>query len=254
MMNWLRLGTAAAMCASALWAVDWNALRPQGYLSDFAGVIDRAGKDQLEDYCGKVERATGIEIVLVIIPSLEGEPVDDVARTVFRSWRVAGKGQDRRVMVLATVDDHHDWMETAAGLPGDFTAGLADVLSEARPALQQKEYGEAMKAAAETIGRAAARFAKVSPGVPLPRRIHRSLAGAIPWAMLAGALAIVLILMFAGNPSGYGGFGGRGLLPALVRRGGMCRTTWGCRGGGGFGGFDSGDLRGGFGGSGGSDW
>jgi hypothetical protein len=65
---------------------------------------------------------------------------------------------------------------------------------------------------------------------------------------------ILIWLIRAGNPAGYGGLGGHGLLPGLVRRSTMKRSTWGSRGNGGFGGFDSGDASGGFGGGACSDW
>jgi len=58
MRKWLRLGLLLGSCACAGRAVDWKALQPQGYVSDFAGVIDPASKAQLEAYGGVVEQST----------------------------------------------------------------------------------------------------------------------------------------------------------------------------------------------------
>jgi uncharacterized protein len=130
-----------------------------------------------------------------------------------------------------------------------------------RPALRQNHYGEALMAAAHTIGSAIAQAKGVSLTAQMPRRIHRRAIDSIPWPMLLGGLFLLVWLMRAGGRgSGYGGGGGGGFLPGLILGNMMGRSTWGGRGSGGFGGYDSGDGFGGFGGgdSGGggasSDW
>ena len=40
MMKWLRHAAWLVMFASAGWAVDWTAYKPEGFVSDFAKVID----------------------------------------------------------------------------------------------------------------------------------------------------------------------------------------------------------------------
>jgi uncharacterized protein len=257
MKKWLGLGAVAVFCASSGWAVDWKALRPLGFVSDFAGVVDPGTKLELENYCGQVERSTGVRISLVTLTSLEGEPVEDVFKTIFRAWsNVPNAGQkDERVMLILTVADRHDWVETGAGLNPEMTSGLAsDILRETRVALRKREYGEALRAAAETIGNASARARRQKLPMRIQRRIHWSFTDSIPWAAVAGGLLMLIVLMLAGNPVGYGGLAGRGLLPGLMRRGAMRRSTWGSRGSGGFGGFDSGDASGGFGGGCCRDW
>ena len=232
MKKWLRLGAVAAFCASSAWAVDWKALRPQGFVSDFAGVVDPGTKLELENYCAQVEQSTGVRISLLTLASLEGEPVEDVVKTIFRAWNehpnAEAPRKDERVMVILTVADRHDWVEFGAGLKPEMTNGLASsILRETRLALRKREYGEALRAAAETIGSASAIARHQKLTARIPRRIRWSLSDSIPWAALAGALLILIWLMLAGNPMGYGGLGGHGLLPAMIRRGRMRRSTWG---------------------------
>jgi len=258
MTNWLRLGAALALCASWGWAVDWKALRPQGFVSDYAGVINERTKTELEEYCAEVQRATGVRISLVTLNSLQGEPLDDVATTIFHHWGEAVNitpGTDQRVMLILTVSDRHDWFETGAGLKADMAAGLGPhVLRETRVALRKRDFNEALRAAADTIGSAAAKAHHTALRARIGRSIHWSPLDAIPWVVVAGGVVILAVLMWRGNPAGYGGFGGRGLIPGLMVRSPMSRSTWGSRGSGGFGGFDSGDSSGGFGGGCCRDW
>ena len=103
MKNWLRVSVLLGLFAPAGSAVDWTALKPQGYVSDFANVIDAASKSQLEAYCATVEGSTGAQMALVTIATLEGEPIEDVANTIYRAWGVGQKGKNEGVLLLLVV-------------------------------------------------------------------------------------------------------------------------------------------------------
>ena len=248
MCKWLRLA-AAAFCASGVWAVDWTALKPQGYVSDFATVVNPAARARLDRYCSAVERANGAQIALVTIKSLEGEPVDAVAHAIFQSWGVRPDARDRGALLLLAIDDHRSYLVVGSGLqsalPGDLAA---TILREMGPALRRGDYADALAAAADTMGATIALATHTAAVQPLPRRAHRSLADFLPWPLLIGSALLLVWLLRSGAPRGYGGFGGRGLLPALILGNRMGRGAWGCRSSGGFGGYDSGDSFGGFGG------
>jgi uncharacterized protein len=254
MRNWLRAGLALLACAAGAQAVDWKTLQPQGYVSDFAGVLADSNRAPLEAYCHAVEQSTGVQIALVTIQSLEGEPIEDVANTIARAWGVGQKGKNEGILMLLAVQDRRSRLEIGYGLEPILPDGLSgSVLRQMRPALRQGDYGDAMLAAAETLGATIAQAKHVSIAAAAPERRYRpSASGSIPWAMILGGIGIFLWLLRAGAPRGYGGFGGRGILPALILGNMMGRSTWGGRGGGGFGGSDSGD--GGFGGFGGGDF
>jgi uncharacterized protein len=242
--------------------VDWKALKPQGYVSDFANVIDPASRAQIESYAAAVERATGAQMALVTIPSLQGEPVEDVANTIYRAWGVGKKGKDEGVLLLLVTGDRKSRLEVGYGLEPVIPDGFAgSVLREMRPALRQQQYGEAMMAAAETIGKRIADARHVTINQQMPRRIPRETGSDIPWGLIVIGGIFLLLLLRSRGPRGYGGTGGGGgFLPGLILGNVLSRGSWGSRGSGGFGGYDSGDSFGGFGGgdSGGggasSDW
>jgi uncharacterized protein len=253
MMKWLRLGAWLVLTAAAGWAVDWTAYKPEGYVSDFAKVIDPASKSQLEAYCGAVEHATGVQMALVTVPSLEGEPIEDVANTMARAWGVGQKGKNEGILMLLSIQDRRSRLEIGYGLEPILPDGLAgSVLREMRPALRQQQYGEAMFAAAQTLGSTIAKAKNVSLNVSLPRRVQPTGTDWFPWPLVVGGFFLLLWLMRSGGPRGYGGRGGGGFLPGLILGNVLGRSTWGSRGSGGFGGYDSSD--GGFGGFGGGDF
>ena len=260
MKKLLRICIALALGVSCGFGVDWKALKPQGYVSDFAGVIDAASKAELENYCTRVEQQTGAEIALVAIQSLSQEPIEDVANTIFRAWGVGKKGKDEGILLLLAVGDRRDRLEVGYGLEPILPDGFSgEVLRSMRPSLRQGQYGEALRAAAATIGSRVAQAKGVTLDTSLRRRVHTEQPQSLPWPLIIGGIVLVLLFMRRGGRGG-GGFGG--FLPGLIlgnMMGGGGRG-WGGGSGGGFGGYDSGGGFGGFGGgdSGGggasSDW
>ena len=262
MKKLLRVCIALALGAACGLAVDWKALKPQGYVSDFAGVIDAQSKAELENYCARVEQQTGAEIALVTIQSLNEEPIEDVANTIYRAWGVGKKGKDEGILLLLAVGDRRDRLEVGYGLEPVLPDGFAgEVLRSMRPSLRQAQYGEALRAAAATIGGRIAQAKGIALDTSLRRRVRTEQPQSLPWPLIIGGIALVLLLMRGGGGRrGDGGFGG--FLTGMILGNMMSGRGrgWGGGSGGGFGGYDSGGGFGGFGGgdSGGggasSDW
>jgi uncharacterized protein len=242
--------------------LDLNSLKPQGYLSDFAGVVDPASRQKIELYAARLEKATGAQMAIVTLQTLDGEPIEEVANDLFRRWGIGKKGEDNGLLFLLVIQDRRSRLETGFGLEPIINAGQAgSLLRSMRPALRQNQYGEALWVAATAMGDkiAAAKGVQVDMGAPRPRHAPEPASGDIPWPLIIGGIFLLLMIMGKGNRRGGGG--GGGFLPGLILGSMMGgRSSYGGYGGGGFGGYDSGDTFGGFGGgdSGGggasSDW
>jgi uncharacterized protein len=233
--------------AASLFGLDLDKLKPQGYVSDFAHVLDDSSRAQVEAYCGRVEQVTGVQIAIVTLDSLEGDPIEDVSNSLYRKWGVGKKGKDEGIMLLLAIKDHRDRIEVGYGLEPILPDGfVGSVLREARPLLRQNAYGAAVFAAAEGMGSRIAMAKGVALDVSLrpQRRIVGERPG-IPWPFIVIGIIVLLLIMRGGG----GGFLTGMILGNLLGRGG--RGGWG---GGGFGGYDSGGGGGGgFGGFGGGD-
>jgi uncharacterized protein len=249
---------AAGICltwfsiSSAL-AVDWKALKPQGYTSDFAGVIDPPSRAALDQYAAAVEKATGSQMAFVTLPTLQGEPIEDVANDLFHAWGIGQKGKDDGVLLLLVVRDRLSRLEVGHGLeeilPDGFDGLLLDNM---RPELRAGQYGPAMLTAAQALGEAIAKAKNVviaAPAVVRHRVIqhHRD----FPWIPILFGLFIFWLMVRSNSRGGRGGGGGfwTGMLLGNL----LNDVSYGGRGGGGFGGYDSGGSSGGFGGFGGGD-
>jgi len=256
-MSKFQLGLARAACGLLLasttaLAADLNSLKPQGYVSDFAHVLDPQSRAQLEAYCGRVEQATGVQMAMVTLDSLDGQPIDDVTNSLYRKWGIGKKGKDEGIMLLLAIKDHRDRIEVGYGLEPLLPDGFdGSVLRESRPLLRQGQYGQAMFAAAEVMGSRIAQAKGVALNFSLrPQRRVRAQPRPPMGAIFFGIFILILLLSLARR----GGGGGGGLLAGMI----LGNLLGGGRGGwsgGGFGGYDSGGGGGGggFGGFGGGD-
>ena len=258
MRNLLRCWLVALCFLQAAFAIDVAALQPQGYLSDFANVVDAESKAAIGRYCTAVEQSTKAQIALVVIDTLDDQPVEDVANDLFRRWGIGKKGTDEGVLLLLVVKDRRSRMEVGRGLEPYITDGTAgELLREMRPALRLNNYGSAMRAAAQGIGTRIANGKGVQITEQL-QRARRTTDGRgstdIPWPVLLLGIFFLLMLFRSGR-GGRGGRGGGmgGLLPGIVLGNMMGRGGGYGGSGGGFGGYDSGGGGGGFGGFGGGD-
>lgn len=246
MLLWL---LALALCAAAF---DFTALKPEGYVSDFARVLEPEVRGKLEQYCERLEKATGVQLALVTLPTLQGEPVEDVANALFRAWGIGRKQTNEGLLLLLAIRDRRSRLEVGYGLEPVIPDGYAgSVLRAMRPALREQHYGEALMIAAAQIGErvAQAKGAKLEQPL-LPRRQPQAEMPAwfIPAVLLALGFALLMGLA-SGRRRVHRSQGGPGdLLTGLLIGTLLSRSSGFRTGGGGFGGFDSGDSFGGFGG------
>ncbi|MBM3766003.1 MAG: TPM domain-containing protein [Acidobacteria bacterium] len=241
--------SAALFVMAAGYAADIGALQPQGYVSDFAGVVDSASREEIERYCAAVEKSTGAQLAFVTIASLDGEPVEDVANALLRKWGIGKKGENNGALLLLSVNDRRSRLEVGYGLEPYLPDGYSgSLLREMRPALRAGHYGEAFRVAAHQIGERIAQAKGVRIG-GLQRRIAPE-PEEFPWPLVVFAVIVVVILLTKGGAGPWWWMMGN-----MMGRGG-----WHGSSRGGFGGYDSGGGFGGFGGgdSGGggasSDW
>src|SRR5580698_74900 len=214
----LRLFAGLLCLVAPALAVDWKALTPQGYVSDFAGVVDAQSKAAIESYAAAVKQATGAELAFVTVQSVQGEPIEDVANDLFHAWGIGRKGEDDGAMVLLSVGDHKSRLEVGGGLGGAIPDGMAGLLlDDMRPALRQNQYGAAFVAAAEHLGSTIAQSKGVSVPPPAAQfHVRRSAPDSIPWPLiLFGIFFLLLILRGGGNRFGGGGGGGHGFWTGM---------------------------------------
>lgn len=254
MRTFFRFCIAALVTLASASAVDWKALKPQGYVSDFAGVVDPRSRAELENYAARIKQATGVEMAFVTVQSVQGEAIEDAANDLFHAWGIGQKGVDNGLLLMLAVADRKSRLEVGGGLGESIPDGMAGLLlDDMRPALRGGQYGPALLMAAQRLGSTIAQAKNVSiPPPAMAVRVRRTTRDSIPWPLiLFGVFFLLMLLRGGGGGNRYGGGGGGGfwtgmLLGSILNSG--RGSGGGYRDGGGFGGYDSGGGFGGFGG------
>ncbi len=165
---------------------------PAGRVSDYAGVLQPAERQQLESYLAERERATGAQVAIAVFPSLEGESLEDFSLQVADKWRIGQKGLDNGVIVLVFVRDRKVRLEVGYGLEAaipDIVAGqiIRDVIA---PRFREGRYAAGLDAAAHAIYQ---RIDDVRSGkAPPARRASRT---PLPIVGFFALLAVVIIML-----------------------------------------------------------
>jgi uncharacterized protein len=225
-------------------------------VNDFANVLDASGSQALEQYCASVEQATGVQIAIAIVPSLDGDAIDDDAAKLFHQWGIGKKGKDEGILLMLSIQDKKQRAEIGYGLEGVIPDGYAgEVLRGIRPILRQGNYAGALLAAAQQFGSRIAQEKHVAIGPGQTRYMPDERRG-IPWPLILVGLFILFAILRSrsgGGPGGYGGGGGGGFLTGMILGNLLGGGRGGGFGGGGFGGSSGGGGGGGWGGFGGGD-
>ena len=221
---------------------------PPVLVTDLAGVLSPEQKQALENKLVAIDDASSNQIAVVILPTLEGNPIEEYATKLFRTWGIGNKKSRNGVLLLIAIQDKKIRIETGYGLEGalpDITCNSI-IDNDIKPAFRQQAYYEGIDKATDDI-------AKAAVGEYKEKRERKTKAkGSNP---LLFVLILFIIVAILGKKGGGGGsnIGGGGfsdiatgmLLGSLLGGGGRGGGGGFGGGGGGFGGFGGGSSGGG---------
>jgi len=253
------------LCATLLLLVAgsaraFNVPKQTDYVTDTAGKLTPAELADLNNRIGDYERQSTNQIFVLVTPSLEGEPIEDVGYQLIQTWHPGQKGKDNGVVLIIATGERRIRIETGKGIGGELTDLQSNDIIRQRiaPLMRQDRVHDAILAGVDGIAEA------LSGNATTPRQPGQGPVGAPQQAPVAlphwfdlcfwGFILFVVVMLllrssrhprrrtYWGGPPfiGGGGWGG----------GGGGGGDWGGGGGGGDSGFSGGG--GGEGGGGGS--
>ena len=224
--------------------------RPEGRVTDRTGTLTRDQITVLERKLAAFERETTNQIAVLLIPSLEGDSLEDFSIRLAEKWKIGQQGRNNGVILLIVKNDRKLRIEVGYGLEGALPDALAGTIirNEISPRFRDGQFYQGIDAGINAL--IAATKGEYKAG---PKKKRNQVEAWIPF-LIMGASVFFFILAasrarrrhyHSGSRRGWNSGGG-------FWYGG---SSWG---GGGGGGSDSGGFSGGggdFGGGGASgDW
>lgn len=188
-----RAWLVAAGCLVAVHVPLWAAFpAPDGYVNDFAEVLDESAEAYLENYLQTLERDTSAELVIATVSSLDGMTIEDYANRLFAEWGIGQAIHDNGVLLLVAPGDRAVRIEVGYGLEPILPDGLAGDIIRAQ-ILSEFRSGNYPRG----IGRGLDRIARIVRGDPAAaaRAVAPSASDDAPPVWLAVPFFSIFILL-----------------------------------------------------------
>ena len=143
------LGAVALLLAVAALAAEPVFPTLTGRIVDDAGILAPDARSRLDARLAEQERATGQQIVVVTLKSLQGYPIEDFGYRLGRRWGIGQKGRDNGALLIVAPNERKVRIEVGE-LGGERAAravvedaGLVDhAACELRKRLRGRRQGE----------------------------------------------------------------------------------------------------------------
>jgi len=122
-------------------------------LTDSAGVLAPAQRSALQERLAAFEAARGSQVVVVVVPSTQPEPIEDFAHRLGEAWKVGRRDIGDGVLVIIAVQDRHVRIDVARALQGAIPDVMASriIREKMAPRLVAGDYDGAISAALDGL-------------------------------------------------------------------------------------------------------
>jgi uncharacterized protein len=129
------------------------AVPPAAQVTDLAGVLSSAQQAQLRDKLSAFETAHGAQIAILVLPSVQPEPIADFANRVGNIWKLGRANVGDGVLIVAAIDDRRAWITVLRALEGAIpdVAARRIVREDMAPRFKQGDYAGGLSAALDSL-------------------------------------------------------------------------------------------------------
>lgn len=95
------------------------------YVSDPTDILSPIARDSINAILGRLEKSTGIETAVVMLPSIGEADIFDFAHELFRTWGIGKKKSDNGLLILFVMDQRKVRFTTGYGIEGTMTDAMS---------------------------------------------------------------------------------------------------------------------------------
>jgi uncharacterized protein len=113
------------LCCLPFAAYGLDVPKLQGYVNDYAEMISPSTKSRIEEELRAFEQSDSTQIVILTIPFLEGENLEEFSIKVAEAWKIGQQGKDNGVLFIVSEQERKIRIEVGRGLEGRLTDLMA---------------------------------------------------------------------------------------------------------------------------------
>ena len=194
-------GALLLIAAPALAAPNFPALT--GRVVDQAGILSPATRDRLTQMLAQQERATGNQVVVVTLKSLQGYSIEEFGYRLGRYLGIGQKNKDNGVLLIVAPNERKVRIEVGYGLEGTLTDAESRIIIERDilPAFRHGDFNAGVLAGVTSILKVLGGGAAQS-GLQWNRSRSGSLSDPMLWIglLLIGAEGFLFLMLFFVGP------------------------------------------------------
>lgn len=95
------------------------------YVSDPTNILAPAATDTINAILGRLEKSTGIETAVVMLPSIGENDIFDFSTDLFRKWGIGKAKNNNGLLILFVMDQHKVRFATGYGIEGTMTDAMS---------------------------------------------------------------------------------------------------------------------------------
>ena len=205
------------------------------FVNDYADVIDSETEDYIFEKGKEYNANGGAQVVVLTMPSLDGENLEEFSIETAREWGIGSKESDNGVLILLVMDSRDVRIEVGDGLEGVLNDGKCGrFIRAAAPLLSGGDYSGGIKSLYNSV---IGELEEPTPDTEdeAPEGYYDFIAAIIIFLLII----MLWILKSRGGGGGhrgrrffYGGYGGGGFSGGRFSGGGFSGGGGGFSGGG----------------------
>jgi len=158
-------GAAALLAAALAFAQQTPVPKLTGHVVDLTGTLAAGDRDSLDAKLKQFEKERGAQVVVLLVPTIGDETIEEFAGRVTDDWKLGRKGIDDGVLFVVAMKERRLRIAPGRGVSGSLTDALSKrIVSDlVAPHFKQGDFAGGVDAGADAIMKAVA-----GESLPLP--------------------------------------------------------------------------------------
>lgn len=116
------------------------------YVSDPTSILAPAATDTINAILGRLEKSTGIETAVVMLPSIGENDIFEFSTSLFRKWGIGKAKNNNGLLILFVMDQHKARFATGYGIEGTMTDAMSKRIQTQYmvPAFKRSDWNKGM--------------------------------------------------------------------------------------------------------------